>query len=50
MDRDLAEFVNSLVSDGIVAAGYTEEALQLLKKKKKVEDESLLHFSPLTFC
>lgn len=31
----LATFINGLISDGIVAKGFTDEALALLKEKKK---------------
>ena len=34
-DRTTAEILNREVSDGIIAPGYTDEALELLKSKKK---------------
>ncbi len=33
-DRATAEYLRSEVSDGIIAPGYTDEALEILKKKK----------------
>ncbi len=35
VDKQLAEFVASQISDGIVAGGYTDEALAVLKGKKQ---------------
>lgn len=34
-DKDTAEFLKGEVSDGIIAPGYTEEALEILKSKRK---------------
>ena len=34
-DRDTAMLIKREVSDGVIAPGYTEEALELLKQKKK---------------
>lgn len=34
-DADTARLIKREVSDGVIAPGYTEEALQLLKEKKK---------------
>ncbi len=34
MDAPLARFVSNQIADGIVAAGYTDEALALLREKK----------------
>ncbi len=34
-DRDTARLIKREVSDGVIAPGYTEEALALLKEKKK---------------
>lgn len=34
-DRDTARLIKREVSDGIIAPGYTEEALEMLKAKKK---------------
>ncbi len=34
-DRDTARLIKREVSDGVIAPGYTEEALTLLKEKKK---------------
>lgn len=34
-DKDTAELIKREVSDGVIAPGYTEEALQILKTKKK---------------
>lgn len=34
-DRDTALLIKREVSDGVIAPGYTEEALELLKQKKK---------------
>lgn len=34
-DTDTARLIKREVSDGVIAPGYTEEALQLLKEKKK---------------
>ena len=34
-DKDTAALIKREVSDGIIAPGYTEEALELLKQKKK---------------
>ena len=35
VDKDTAMILKKEVSDGIVALGYTEEALEILKQKKK---------------
>jgi len=35
VDEDLAYFVSNQISDGIVAAGYTEKAIETLTAKKK---------------
>ncbi len=34
-DTDTARLIKREVSDGVIAPGYTEEALELLKQKKK---------------
>lgn len=34
VDRPLAKYIKSQVSDGIIAGAYTDEALDILKKKK----------------
>ena len=34
-DRDTAMLIKREVSDGVIAPGYTEEALEILKQKKK---------------
>ena len=34
VDESAAKFIASCISDGIIAAGYTPEALEILKKKK----------------
>ena len=34
-DRDTASLIKREVSDGIIAPGYTDEALEILKEKKK---------------
>ncbi len=34
-DKDTAELIKKEVSDGVIAPGYTEEALEILKTKKK---------------
>lgn len=34
-DKDTAELIKREVSDGVIAPGYTEEALEILKTKKK---------------
>lgn len=34
VDVTAAKFISGCISDGIIAAGYTEEALEILKKKK----------------
>lgn len=34
-DKDTAEFLKNEVSDGIIAPGYTDEALEILKSKRK---------------
>ena len=34
-DADTARLIKREVSDGVIAPGYTEEALELLKAKKK---------------
>ena len=34
-DRDTALLIKREVSDGVIAPGYTEEALEILKQKKK---------------
>ena len=34
-DKDTARLIKREVSDGVIAPGYTEEALELLKQKKK---------------
>ncbi len=34
-DRDTAKLIKREVSDGVIAPGYTEEAMELLMKKKK---------------
>ena len=34
-DESLAEFLRGEVSDGIIASGYTEKALEILKSKRK---------------
>lgn len=35
VDLQLANFIGGLISDGIVAKGFSEEALKVLKEKKK---------------
>lgn len=35
-DKDTALLLKKEVSDGVIAPGYTEEALEILKAKKKV--------------
>lgn len=35
VDTALAEFISNQISDGIIAAGYSDEALTVLRKKKK---------------
>ena len=34
-DKDTAMLIKREVSDGVIAPGYTEEALEILKQKKK---------------
>lgn len=34
-DKDTALLIKREVSDGVIAPGYTEEALEILKAKKK---------------
>ena len=34
-DKDTALLIKREVSDGVIAPGYTEEALEILKQKKK---------------
>ena len=34
-DEDTALLIKREVSDGVIAPGYTEEALEILKQKKK---------------
>ena len=34
-DADTAKLIKREVSDGVIAPGYTEEALEILKQKKK---------------
>ena len=34
-DKDTALLIKREVSDGVIAPGYTEEALEVLKQKKK---------------
>ena len=41
-DKDTALLIKREVSDGVIAPGYTEEALEILKQKKKGKEE-LIH-------
>ena len=41
-DTDTARLIKREVSDGVIAPGYTEEALEILKQKKKGKEE-LIH-------
>lgn len=49
-DADTARLIKREVSDGVIAPGYTDEALELLKQKKRVlttSSRSILPTSPL---
>ena len=43
-DKDTAMLIKREVSDGVIAPGYTEEALEILKQKKK---EFMVHINNL---
>ena len=55
VDKCTAELIKKDVSDGIIASGYTDEAIEILKKKKKgnfiilLADKNYNNSSPIEF-
>ncbi len=45
-DKDTAALIKREVSDGVVAPGYTDEALELLKQKKKNGNYCVIRIDP----